>query len=165
MWHSGKEPAWPMQETHETQARSLGGEDPLEEETPPHSSILAWRMPWTEKPRRQFHPTPVFLPGECHGQRSPEGYSPWSPGRCLSPSEQGWAWRSGSRAWLAGSLDGPPAPAGDLSLPTTKLHAPCQFHSLRGPRLSFDHSAFSPGSRDAPAEQLGEDQASVSHRD
>ena len=51
MWHSGKEPAWPMQETHETQARSLGGEDPLEEETPPYSSILAWRMPWTEKPR------------------------------------------------------------------------------------------------------------------
>ena len=27
--------------------------------------------------RRQWHPTPVFLPGEFHGQRSLVGYSPW----------------------------------------------------------------------------------------
>ena len=31
----------------ETRGRSLGGEDPLEKETAPHSSILAWRIPWT----------------------------------------------------------------------------------------------------------------------
>ena len=30
--------------------RSLGWEDPLEEEMATHSSILAWRIPWTEKP-------------------------------------------------------------------------------------------------------------------
>ena len=30
--------------------RSLGGEDPLEEEMIAHSSILAWRIPWTEEP-------------------------------------------------------------------------------------------------------------------
>ena len=29
---------------------SLGREDPLEEERAAHSSILAWRMPWTEEP-------------------------------------------------------------------------------------------------------------------
>ena len=29
---------------------SLGREDPLEKETAPHSSILAWRIPWTEEP-------------------------------------------------------------------------------------------------------------------
>ena len=29
---------------------SLGWEDPLEEETATHSSILAWRIPWTEEP-------------------------------------------------------------------------------------------------------------------
>ena len=29
--------------------RSLGQEDPLEEEMATHSSILAWRIPWTEK--------------------------------------------------------------------------------------------------------------------
>ena len=34
----------------EIQVRSLGGEDPLEEETATHSSILAWRMPWKEEP-------------------------------------------------------------------------------------------------------------------
>ena len=31
------------------------------------------RIPW----RREWQPTPVFLPGESHGQRSLEGYSPW----------------------------------------------------------------------------------------
>ena len=29
---------------------SLGGEDPLEEGKATHSSILAWRIPWTEEP-------------------------------------------------------------------------------------------------------------------
>ena len=33
----------------ETQVQSLGGEDPLEEEMATHSSILAWRIPWTER--------------------------------------------------------------------------------------------------------------------
>ena len=31
-------------------ARSLGREDPLEEDMETHSSILAWRIPWTEEP-------------------------------------------------------------------------------------------------------------------
>ena len=31
------------------------------------------KIPW----RREQLPTPVFLPGESHGQRSLEGYSPW----------------------------------------------------------------------------------------
>ena len=69
-------------------------EDPLEEGMGTHSSILAWRIPWTEEPgglqsmglqkawvrkipwRRAWKPTPVFLPGESHEQRSLEGYSP-----------------------------------------------------------------------------------------
>ena len=37
-------------EVQETWVRSLGGEDPLEKEMADHSSILAWRIPWTEKP-------------------------------------------------------------------------------------------------------------------
>ena len=45
-----------MQETEEAQVRSLGQEDPLEEEVATHS---------------------VFLPGKSHEQRSLEGYSPW----------------------------------------------------------------------------------------
>ena len=33
---------------------------------------LVKKIPW----RRKWQPTPVFLPGESHGQRSPAGYSP-----------------------------------------------------------------------------------------
>ena len=41
-----------MQETNsiEHEVRSPGQEDPLEEGTSTHSSILAWRIPWTEEP-------------------------------------------------------------------------------------------------------------------
>ena len=46
-----------MQELQETEVRSLGQEDPLEEDLTTHSSLLAWRIPWTEEPA---------------------GYSPWS---------------------------------------------------------------------------------------
>ena len=34
----------------ETRVRSLGLEDPLEKEMATHSTILAWRIPWTEEP-------------------------------------------------------------------------------------------------------------------
>ena len=37
----------PMQETR---IQSLGQDDPLEKEMATHSSILAWRIPWTEEP-------------------------------------------------------------------------------------------------------------------
>ena len=52
-WLSGKESAC----NAGVQVRSLGLEDPLE--------------------RGAWQPTPVFLPGESHGQRSLGGYSPW----------------------------------------------------------------------------------------
>ena len=45
-----------MQETQETQVQALDREDPLEDE---------------------MAPTPVFLPGKSHGQKSLLGYSPW----------------------------------------------------------------------------------------
>jgi len=34
---------------------------------------LGWEIPW----RRKWQPTPVFLPGKSHGQRSLASYSPW----------------------------------------------------------------------------------------
>ena len=70
----------------------------------PHSSTLAWKIPWVEEPgrlqsmgylrvghnwttslslftfmhwRRKWQPTPVFLPGKSHGQRSLVGCSLW----------------------------------------------------------------------------------------
>ena len=45
---SGKEPACQSTE-HETWVWSLGWEDPMEEDMATHSSILAWRIPWTEE--------------------------------------------------------------------------------------------------------------------
>ena len=46
-WLRGKRIHLSMQETWD---QSLGQEDPLEEEMATHSSILAWRIPWTEEP-------------------------------------------------------------------------------------------------------------------
>ena len=64
----------------------------------PHSSTLAWKIPWTEEPgrlqsmgslatslslftfmhwRRKWQPTPVFLPGESQGQGSLVGWCLW----------------------------------------------------------------------------------------
>ena len=76
----------------------------LEKAMAPHSSTLAWKVPWTEEPgglqsmgllrvghdwatslslftfmhwRRKWQPTPVFLPGESQGQRSLVGCHLW----------------------------------------------------------------------------------------
>ena len=76
----------------------------MEKAMAPHSSTLAWKIPWTEEPgrlesmgllrvrhdwatslsfltfmywRRKWQPTPVFLPGKFHGWRSLVDYSPW----------------------------------------------------------------------------------------
>ena len=45
-----------MQETQETWVWSLGQEDPLEEGIATHSSILAWRVPWTEESGMGYSP-------------------------------------------------------------------------------------------------------------
>ena len=39
-----------MQEIQETQLQYLGQEDPLKKEMANHSSILTWKVPWTEEP-------------------------------------------------------------------------------------------------------------------
>ena len=41
-----------LPEMRETQVQSLGWEDLLEKEMETHSSILAWKIPWTEEPGR-----------------------------------------------------------------------------------------------------------------
>ena len=54
----------------ETWVCSLGWEDPLEKGMATHSSILVWRIPWTEE-------AGGLQSIEFHGQRSLVGYSPW----------------------------------------------------------------------------------------
>ena len=41
-----------MHPTQEIQVQSLVGEDPLEKEMATRSSVLAWKIPWTQKPGR-----------------------------------------------------------------------------------------------------------------
>ena len=41
-----------LPEIDETGVQFLGREDPLEKEMATHSSVLAWRLPWTEEPGR-----------------------------------------------------------------------------------------------------------------
>ena len=45
-----KEEYVPLTCRAEDQVQSLGGEDPLEKEMETHSSILVWKIPWTEEP-------------------------------------------------------------------------------------------------------------------
>ena len=55
-----------MQETQETWVQSLGWEDLLEEEIASHSSILAWRIPWTEEPGGSYQGSnPCALHWQC----------------------------------------------------------------------------------------------------
>ena len=49
MWHHGKESTCQCRR-HKRCGFFLGQKDPLEEEMATHSSILAWRIPWTEEP-------------------------------------------------------------------------------------------------------------------
>ena len=61
-WNNTKRPLLPtlslmaqmvknLPATQETQVQSLGQGDPLEKGMATHSSILAWRIPWTDEPR------------------------------------------------------------------------------------------------------------------
>ena len=46
---------------------------PTMQEFNPSSIPWVGKIPW----RREWQPTPVFLPGESHGERSLAGHSPW----------------------------------------------------------------------------------------
>ena len=53
--------------------RSLSGKESTCQYRRPGFDPWIRKIPW----RRKWQPTPVFLPGESHGQRSLAGYSPW----------------------------------------------------------------------------------------
>ena len=48
-WHSSKESTYQCRKCKRL-VQSLGQEDPLEKEMATHSSILSWKIPWTEEP-------------------------------------------------------------------------------------------------------------------
>ena len=49
---AGREPACQCRKHKRSQVQSLGEEDPLAKEMATHSSILSWKIPWTEEPGR-----------------------------------------------------------------------------------------------------------------
>ena len=51
-FHTNLQVHLPVQKTQEMWIWSLGWEDLLEEEMAPHSSVLAWKIPWAEEPGR-----------------------------------------------------------------------------------------------------------------
>ena len=84
----------------ETQAQSLGQEDPLEKGMATHSSILPWRIPWTESDGKESACNAVDLGLICEWGRSPgegNGY-PLPLYSCLENSMDREAWgRMGSQ--------------------------------------------------------------------
>ena len=83
------------QELQETQVQSLGWEDPLEDEMATHSSILAWKISWTEEPGG------VYGPWGC---KESDGTKHTVQGGKDQPraSEWGCVWRVESLVWKEG---------------------------------------------------------------
>ena len=77
------------------QIQSLGGEDPLEEGMATHSSIVAWRMPWTEEP------------GGLQSIRSQRGGHNWSDWTSMQHtfSTGQWSTFQEYRNWASPSLE------------------------------------------------------------
>ena len=81
-WFNGKESPCQCRRC-ETQVWPLGQEDPLEKGLAMHSSILAWRIPWTQEP------------GKLHSIRSQRDPQTWL-------SAHGWQWQNlvDSQHWV-----------------------------------------------------------------
>ena len=94
-----------MQETKETPVGSLGWEDPLEKEMAIYSSILAWKIPWTEKPGFIYIYTYIWcfpgFPGGSDGKASACNVGdPGSISGCpRDPLEKEMATHSSTLAW------------------------------------------------------------------
>ena len=78
----------------ETQVQSLGWEDPLEKEMATRSSILAWRIPWTEEPRgrKELDTTERLHFTSLHGSLSGGGSGTPLQYSCLENPMDGGAW-------------------------------------------------------------------------
>ena len=67
----------------ETRVQSLGWEDPLEKEMATHSSILAWKTPWTEEPGGLQSMGPQRVPYPTQGGANVNNF--YKGNLCLEP--------------------------------------------------------------------------------
>ena len=95
-------------------------------------SPWAGKIPW----RRKWQSTPVFLPGESHGQRSLGGYSPWGHKELVTathmhtcstePAPQNW--KKGQKEQAESSASAPPS--------QPHIHSGITGHGCHSPRLT-----------------------------
>ena len=93
--------------------------------------------PWSGKIvwRRKWQPTPVFLPGKFHGQRSLAGYRPWGRTESDRAEQQGWGtqartrWDTPLQGRTLAAASGPATRAGPFS--TSLSHRTHSSASLR----------------------------------
>ena len=123
-----------------TRVQSLGPEDPLEEEKATHSSVLAWRIPWTEEPgglqsvgsqsrtRLSDWPTTPFTASQSQVQASPHCASPW-----ISQENPGLAWRA-LRAKMQTHSHGTHLPASKVNQAASR---PYRRSALSGQEMSL----------------------------
>ena len=120
------------------------------------------KIPW----RRKWQPTPVFLPGESHGQRSLVGYSPWGH-RESDMTEQlsthtGWWVALGWKRWRPGQdcVRSPALSLQDHHVPQGGVAGPIQPCSVAAqlPVLSEEGGPASGGAR-GPTALLGSPRA------
>ena len=62
---------------HATKKTSVSLVGQMVRNPPAMQETLIQPLGWQDPPRREWLPTPVFLPGKSHGQRNLVGYSPW----------------------------------------------------------------------------------------
>ena len=80
------------------------GKEPTYQSRRPRFNPWVGKIPW----RRAWQPTPVFLPGESHGQRSLVGYSPWG-GKESDMTKVTWACMLATSIYKTDKQRGPTA--------------------------------------------------------
>ena len=98
----------PIQEMKEMQVQSLSREDPLDEKMVTHSSLLAWKIPWTKEPGRLQ---------SIESLRVGHDLSTYIQGACHFAEEKTETWREGTPADL-------PHPGAGGSWPHQLIHHP-----------------------------------------
>ena len=142
LWWLGTRICLPMQETGETQVQPLVQEDPLEESMPTPSSILAWRIPWTEKPGRLQFSSVQFSHSVTSDSLQPHE-SQHSKPPCPSPTPRVYSNSCPSSRWCHPAISSSVSPFSSCpqSLPASGFFPVSQLITLDGQSIGISASA------------------------
>ena len=157
----------------ETRAWSLGGENPLEEDMATHSSIFAWRMPWTEdpdglwstgSPRVRHNWSNLAHTHTCIVRNGSPQHSCWNWGIREGQAEQQKpevrSFRWGSRTFYTERSRKPSQELGDLGVNTPSPQVPSGLHPLSASLCLFSNVT---SSSEHPTQNTGEKKHSTSY--